>query len=107
MYCHLVYSFSIILVNAQHCTVSSATEISSRIWIPGDTVILKNGNWVDQSIVIKAIGTESHPIVFRAETPGLVKLSGNSSISFSGRFIEIMGLYFKDGTLSGKDIVSF
>ena len=93
--------------SAEHFIVSSATDINGKKWKAGDTIIMKKGNWIDQSIVFKGIGTELNPVVLIAQTPGEVILSGSSSLSFSGSFLEISGLFFKNGTLSRKDIISF
>lgn len=93
--------------SAKYFLVSSTSEINGKKWIAGDTVVMKNGKWVDQSIVFKGTGTESNPVVLTVQIPGEVILSGNSSLSFSGSYLEISGLFFKNGTLSGKDIISF
>jgi poly(beta-D-mannuronate) lyase len=92
---------------ARRTLVSSASEINGRSWIAGDTIVMKNGRWINQAIVLKGVGTESNSIGLMAQTPGEVILSGSSSLDFSGKFLEISGLYFKEGTLSGKAIVSF
>jgi poly(beta-D-mannuronate) lyase len=92
---------------AMHYYVSSASDINGKKWTAGDTIVMKNGKWVDQTIVFKGIGTSLNPVFLMAQTPGEVILSGNSSLSFSGTFLEISGLWFKNGTLSGKDIISF
>jgi len=66
-----------------------------------------NGTWTNQAISFKAEGTPEAPIVLMAESPGKVILNGSSKLAFSGKFIIVMGLYFKDGTLSGSDVISF
>jgi len=92
---------------ARKTIVTSATAINNGSWSAGDTIIMKNGNWTNQVISLKANGTQANPVVLQAETAGSVILNGTSKLSFSGTYITISGLYFKDGTLSGSDIISF
>lgn len=92
---------------ARRTLVSTASEINGGSWGAGDTILMKNGSWFSQSISFKGIGTVSEPIVLLAQTPGQVILSGNSKLSFSGSYLEVSGLFFKDGTLSGSEVVSF
>lgn len=87
--------------------VTSASEINGNFWFPGDTIIMKNGVWTNQSISFRAEGTAISPIVLLAENQGKVILNGNSKLAFAGKHIYISGLYFKDGTLSGSDVISF
>lgn len=98
------FSFS---VYSKQTLVSSASDINGKFWFPGDTIVMKNGVWTNQSISFKAEGTEGQPIVLMAETPGEVILNGSSKLAFSGKYIEVTGLYFKDGNLSGSDVISF
>ena len=99
--------FSVNMVSAKYLLVSSASEINMRKWTSGDTIVMKNGNWIDQTIVFRGVGMKFHPVVLLAQTPGNVILKGNSSLSFSGSFLEISGLFFYNGTLKEKDIISF
>lgn len=92
---------------ASKTIVNSATSINNGTWLPGDTIVMKNGVWTNQSIILKGIGTIEQPIVLIAETAGQVILNGNSSLSFSGKYIEINGMYFKEGTLSGSSVIEF
>jgi poly(beta-D-mannuronate) lyase len=68
---------------------------------------MKNGTWNNQSISFRGTGNEFQPIVLMAETPGNVILDGTSKLQFSGKYVIVSGLYFKDGTLSGSDVISF
>ena len=94
-------------ISSKNIIVSTATEINGGSWSAGDTIVMKNGTWTNQSISFRAFGTITQPIVLLAETAGSVILTGSSKLSFSGSYIEISGLYFKDGTLSGSEVVSF
>ena len=92
---------------ARKTTVTTATAINNGSWTAGDTIIMKNGTWANQSILFKATGTVDHPVVLMAETAGSAILTGTSKLGFSGQYVIVSGLYFKDGTLSGSDVISF
>ena len=87
--------------------VSSAAEINNPSWAPGDTIVMTNGTWMDQSISLIANGTAEEPVVLIAETPGEVILTGSSRLAFSGEYIVISGLYFKDGNAGTSAVISF
>ena len=94
-------------VCASQILVSTASQINSGNWKSGDTIVMKNGTWVDQLITLKATGTASQPIVLMAQTLGLVILTGSSHLGFSGNYIVISGLLFKNGTQSSSEIIGF
>lgn len=100
----LTFSFDL---SARSTLVTSASEINSGSWMAGDTILMKNGTWLNQSIILKATGKISEPIVLLAQTPGQVILTGSSKLAFSGSYMVVSGLFFKDGTLSGSEVVSF
>ncbi|MGB4844842.1 MAG: polysaccharide lyase 6 family protein, partial [Ferruginibacter sp.] len=64
---------------------------------PGDTVLLKNGNWQDIDIELTCNGTARQPIVFKAETNGQVIIKGKSSLRLGGSYIIVEGLLFTEG----------
>lgn len=92
---------------ARKVNVTSASGINNGSWVAGDTIVMKNGSWTNQVISFRAIGTALQPIVLLAETAGQVILNGNSRLSFSGKYVEVNGLFFKNGTLSGSDVIAF
>lgn len=92
---------------SRRTVVAAATEINNTFWIAGDTIVMKNGTWINQAISLRADGTVDQPIVLMAESSGNVVLTGTSKMAFSGKYLVINGLYFKDGTLSGSDVISF
>ncbi len=106
-----VLSFLLILislsVSARKTIVTSSTEINNGTWLAGDTIVMQNGVWSDKTISFSGQGTQTQPIVLMAETPGEVILNGVSKLSFSGKYIEVNGLFFKEGTSSESDIISF
>ena len=74
---------------------------------PGDRVVLANGTWTDVEFVIKAHGLPDQPIEISAEEPGKVIITGQSNLSFSGEYIVVSGLVFKDGFTPTSEVISF
>ncbi|RKQ50207.1 poly(beta-D-mannuronate) lyase [Roseivirga pacifica] len=74
---------------------------------PGETIVLANGEWHNAELRLKAKGTKEKPITLKAETPGKVILTGQSNLAFSGEFIEISGLVFKNGYTPTSEVISF
>lgn len=99
----------IINLQASEYFVSSASEITSILSSidPGDTITMTNGTWDSQKIEFEADGTESSPILLRAETPGEVILKGTSWLEISGNWLIVDGLCFKDGYSSSKQVIEF
>ena len=94
---------------AEEFLVSNAADIQSILpeLDPGDSVVLAAGFWTDQHIDFAGIGTDVAPITLRAQTPGLVRLNGASTLSVSGDWIVVEGLRFEGGSLSSGSIVQF
>ncbi|MEM9837639.1 MAG: polysaccharide lyase 6 family protein [Pseudomonadota bacterium] len=92
----------VFLVNDQ-----SAYEVVVERVQPGDEIVLANGEWSDFQIVFEATGTEDRPITLRAETPGDVKITGQSNLKIAGEHLVVSGLTFTDGYSPSKEVVSF
>ncbi|NDV63425.1 hypothetical protein G0Q06_13245 [Puniceicoccales bacterium CK1056] len=73
---------------------------------PGDTIIWRDGVYLDQRIHVSASGIAGAPILLRAETPGGVMFKGESAIKFGGDYIEVSGFYFYNGDDHDRDIPS-
>src|SRR5437762_2063288 len=86
--------------------VANATDILLSIskLQPGDTVTMRNGIWVDASILFTGNGSSGNPITLRAETPGQVILSGESSLRLAGNYLVVDGLKFTSGYLIAGDV---
>ena len=84
---------------AAEVPVASAADIArvAATAAPGDVLIMKDGAWTDQKIAFTAKGAADKPITLRAQTPGKVILSGNSSLIVDGEYLVISGLFVKDG----------
>ncbi len=91
---------------ASYTVVSNDKEImlANKNAKPGDTIILKNGNWNNITLKLNCKGTKEQPIVFKAETKSKVTISGNSKLLLGGDYIIIDGFYFTNG-YSGEDAV--
>lgn len=74
---------------------------------PGTVITLANGVWEDVELHLKAKGTEDNLVRLQAETPGQVIISGQSNLSFSGEYIEVSGLVFKNGYTPTSEVISF
>jgi len=94
---------------ATNYPVNSSTEIKSAmlIAVPGDTLIMAIGDWVDERIVFEGDGTVDNPIVLKAEVPGLVQLKGISTLRISGSYLVVDGLYFIDGYSNSGAVIEF
>jgi poly(beta-D-mannuronate) lyase len=94
-------------VYARKTTVTTASAINNGSWAAGDTIVMKNGLWTNQSISINSTGTQLQPVVLMSETEGNVILNGSSKLAIGGSYIVVSGLYFLNGTLSGSAVVEF
>ena len=87
-------------------TAHEIKSITSSVQ-PGDTIVMKNGEWKDQEIVLKVEGTEAQPIILKAETNGEVILNGSSNLRLSGSFIIVEGLNFLGGAVEKNSVIEF
>lgn len=74
---------------------------------PGDSIVLADGIWKDTRLNFKAKGTDSRYIYLLAETPGKVFLEGKSNLRFSGEYLYISGLVFRNGSTPGRTVIEF
>ncbi|OIQ18777.1 chondroitinase-B domain-containing protein [Lacinutrix sp. MedPE-SW] len=90
-------------------TVSNVDELQNAISSvePGDNIILANGTYKDVEIKLIGEGTESNPITLKAETPGKVFIEGASSLEISGNYIEVSGLFFRNGFSPKTNVIAF
>lgn len=105
----LVIGFLIFDLQAGTTLVRNADEIKALLNTlqPGDTLLMKSGFWKDQRIVFKGNGTETQPIVLKAEEPGNVWLTGKSNLRISGQYVVVDGLYFVNGYSPDRAVVEF
>jgi poly(beta-D-mannuronate) lyase len=93
--------------SAKDYVVGNAQEIAVLKLQPGDKVILKAGNWKNQSITFKGKGTVALPIILTTEKPGSVISSGNSTLKIEGDYLTVDGLAFADGYSEKDAVITF
>ena len=102
-------ALTIIKTNAQEKLVNNIKEYNNAIKSAkaGDVIVLKNGIWNDVKLNAYGNGTEENPINIKAETPGEVLITGNSTLNIYGEYVIVSGLWFKNGHSSYKSVVQF
>ncbi|SNR73806.1 poly(beta-D-mannuronate) lyase [Lutibacter agarilyticus] len=115
MYKKLVVVMSILLfiscneVPTNTINVEDIQQLNSAIEgaKPGDEIVLANGIWKDVQIKFIGKGTKEQPIILRAETAGKVFIEGISNLEFGGEYLEVSGLYFRNGHTPTKNVIAF
>ena len=74
---------------------------------PGDDIVLKNGTYKDVEIIFTGKGTDDNPITLKAETAGKVFIEGKSSLAISGDYLEVSGLFFRNGHSPKDNVIAF
>jgi poly(beta-D-mannuronate) lyase len=94
---------------AQEVVVSSISEYNATIKTAkaGAVIVLKNGIWNDFKMNAFGEGTKDNPIIVKAETPGKVLITGNSTLNIYGKNVIVSGLWFKNGNSTYKSVVQF
>ena len=89
--------------------VSNVIELENAIKAAkaGDDIVLKNGIYKDVEIQFVGEGTNDHPISLRAETPGEVFIEGVSNLEISGNFLNVSGLFFRNGHSPSENVIAF
>lgn len=108
----VLFAVSVLISFAVPCRgadfmVANADEIETAMETarPGDTLIMKDGVWIDQEIDFVGTGTAGNPIMLRPQNPSGVVLTGVSQMRISGAYLVVSGLHFKDGTIENSDHV--
>ena len=74
----------------------------------GDSIVLASGVWTDAALVLKrAKGTEQQPITVTVAEKGKTFLEGASSIRFSGDYVHVNGLFFRNGGQGVRHVIEF
>lgn len=96
--------------NAKDFFVTNSAELSSAIASAkaGDVIKMKNGVWENIQISFQNNGVAGSPIILKAETAGLVIISGKSNLRIGGNYLVVDGLVFKNGySASSSAVVEF
>ena len=62
---------------------------------PGDTVVVRNGVYVDWRAAMKGAGAEGKPVTIRPETPGGVVFTGNTKLLLEGKHLVFREFIFE------------
>ncbi len=94
---------------AREIPVSSAAQITQAMAtaVPGDTLLMTSGTWVNQQIVFQGNGVAGNPIVLRARTYGSVTLSGTSKLKIAGNYLVAENLIFQNGNVAPDPVIEF
>ncbi|MDB4010351.1 alginate lyase [Polaribacter sp.] len=109
----LISCLFLIIFSCQKTTspilVSNVIELENAIKAAkaGDDIVLKNGIYKDVEIQFVGEGTKDHPISLRAETPGEVFIEGLSNLEISGNFLNVRGLFFRNGHSPSENVIAF
>lgn len=74
---------------------------------PGDTLYIKEGTYKDIELKLEGHGTAQHPIVVMAQQPGTVFIEGASNLRLCGEYVEVNGLYFRNGYTPKGGVIEF
>nr|WP_321222239.1 chondroitinase-B domain-containing protein [uncultured Psychroserpens sp.] len=90
-------------------TVSNINELNTAIKEakPGANIVLANGTYKDVELKFVGEGTENNPITLKAETAGKVFIEGESSLEISGNYLEVSGLFFRNGHSPKDNVIAF
>ncbi len=94
---------------ATEIPVANEVELQHAMTVakPGDSLVLSNGEWRDINVVFLGKGTETAPIVLRAQTPGEVVFTGTSTFKIGGEYLVVEGLVFNDPDPTISDLIQF
>jgi poly(beta-D-mannuronate) lyase len=82
-------------------------DAASKKAVPGDIIVLQNGEWKNVVIKLDCNGTKESPVIFRAQTAGKVQITGESRLSLGGNFIVVDGLLFTRGYAGDDPVINF
>ena len=95
------------VVGAEYRVKADAVASVLRQAQAGDRIIIERGEYRDLELKWVANGTADAPIRIEAEEAGAVVIRGTSTLRIAGSWLEIAGLYFKDGYAPKGSVVEF
>jgi len=99
---------SLTCLNAKNYYLSDFIKLESILKEvkAGDTIIIKDGIYKNIDIIFKANGKLDKTIKLKAEHPYKVIISGKSSMSILGDYLEVEGIVFKNGYPSKSNLIT-
>jgi poly(beta-D-mannuronate) lyase len=73
----------------------------------GNVIVMANGVWNNVEIAFYGNGTKENPITLTAEEKGKVTIEGASNLKIGGNYLEVSGLYFKNGYTPSENVIQF
>ncbi|MDP1631259.1 MAG: polysaccharide lyase 6 family protein [Caulobacter sp.] len=73
----------------------------------GDTIVLADGEWRDFQMLVVGQGQAGKPITVTAQTPGGVRMTGQSNLRMAGQYLVVSNLVFIDGHSPTGEVISF
>jgi poly(beta-D-mannuronate) lyase len=89
--------------------VVSLSEVSDclRKAQPGDRIVIRQGTYTDNMLKWQGSGTAQQPVTIEAQQPGMVVLSGETSVQVACEYLIIRGLYFKGAVPTRRGVIDF
>lgn len=86
-----------------------AAELNQAVSIvnPGGTLLIANDTYRYIELRLRVSGKSDVPIVIMTEDPGKVIIRGKYNLKIAGTYIEVHGLFFKDGYSSEEPVIDF
>jgi len=110
----LIISLLLLIVSCEQKVAKSIVVTNSSELIEatknaqaGDNIVIKDGIYKDVEIVFEGEGTKENPIILKAENAGKVFIEGISSLQMGGSYLEVNGLFFRNGYSPFKNVIGF
>lgn len=104
--CVVVPFLSACLQNNEAVDLFSLQEILKNA-SPGDTIYIREGVYTDVRLQLEGYGEANKPVVVMARQPGTVFIEGVSNLRLCGEYVEINGLYFRNGHTPQGGVIEF
>lgn len=95
--------------SARTILVTNKSELyaAEKNALPGDTIVLKNGEWKDVQLKLNCQGTAAQPVCFLAEKAGKVVFTGQSRLEIGGSYVQAEGFLFTNGFAGKEAVITF
>lgn len=93
-----LFLFTVAVIGQTTYTINDPLHLENETYMPGDVIILENGTYTNnERIKFIGNGTVDNPIIFRAETPGLVVFTGGLQMDIGGDYVVVDGFHWQGG----------